>query len=213
MGGLLTDLESVRQFLQERAQIEAQDDDIEELILQVSDAIPRYCLREFVPSYGVTRSFELMPTQGAHWPWPSRAERVNFVRYEARSISKIVLDPDIEGGVELPPEEWRLYPYPGSREGTYYGLRLAETIPAPLKPLIFPTRRIDVTGDWGMESIPELVRRYANQTVADWLELPKDGREFNETMPEGEAPAPADDLPASVRKGLARTFMRPQFPR
>lgn len=205
MGAVLTDLASVRQYLQETSDQAAQDEDIEVLIKQVSDAIPRYCNREFGPTNAATRSFEFTP----EYDNPTIA--VNAIIYELRAIAKVVLDPDMDGGIELPPTEWRLWPYPPTREATYWGVRLARTIPRPAKDLIFPTRRIDITGDWGTAEIPDLIRRYANETVAAWLELPPDGRVFNAAEIGGEAPARPDDLPSGVRWGLKTNFMRPLF--
>jgi hypothetical protein len=206
MSGMLTDLESVRQYLQETTDQDVQDDDIEILIPQVSDAIPRYCLREFTPTAGATRSFE--------FPWePRQPVVVNTVRYELRTVSKVVVDPDMSGGVELSAEEWRTWPLPATAEGTYYGIRLGKSIAGPSKPLQFPSRRVDITGDWGMAAVPDIIRRYANESVAAWLQLPADGRMFNRAEMEGSAPARPDDLPPGVRFGLKAGFMRPIFSR
>lgn len=209
MGVPLTDLESVRQFLQVEEDDTDQDDDIVVLIEQVSDAIPRYCKREFGPTDGETRSFEYMPERdGLH----ASPIVVNFMQYEAREVTGITIDPDIDGGVELTAADWRLWPFPQTPEGTYWGVRLGDTVPAPAQRLSFPTRRIDVEADWGMEEVPAIVKRYANEAVAAWLELPPDGRVFNKAEIEGEAPSRPDDLPSSVRWGL-RNFARPMFSR
>jgi hypothetical protein len=209
MGRLLTDVDSVRQYLQETVDQDAQNDDIEVLIVQASDAIPRYCKREFGVTDGETRGFEFRPESIG----PSQSSIVvNTLLYELRAVSKVVLDPDLGDGVELSAEKYRLWSYPPTPERTFWGIRLAETIPAPAKPLVFPTRRVDITGDWGTAEIPDLIRRYANEAVAAWLELPPDGRVFNAAEAGGEAPARPDDLPAGVRWGLSRTFMRPLFP-
>lgn len=206
MGVPLTDLESVKQFLQE-TEGDDQDDDIERLIVQASDAIPRYCKREFGRTDGKTRGFEYMPEYDGLCASPTI---VDFRLYEVREVSTIVIDPELNGGVELAATAWRLWPLPETLEATFLGVRLGDTIPRPSGHLAFPTRRVDVTADWGMGEVPEIVRRYANETVASWLQLPPDGRAFNEAEMGGEAPARPDDLPPSVRFGL-RNFKRDLF--
>lgn len=202
---LLTDLESVRQYLRTTVDQGAEDEDIEVLIEQVSDAIPRFCKREFTPTAGATRRFEFAPE------YDMPAITINALLYELRAVQKVVLDPDMSGGVELVAGEWRLWPYPPSAEGTYWGIRLGSTIARPSTLLAFPSRLIDITGDWGTATVPDTVKRLANEAVAAWLQLPADGRQFNSAEVEGDMPVHAGGFPSQVRQGL-KPFMRPLFP-
>lgn len=213
MGAQLTEVESVRQFLQQSSKIVAEEEDIETLIVQASDAIPRYVDREFGPTSNEKRSFEFLPPDSS--PMPAHAESlvVNVTPYELRAVTKATLDPEVSGGTDLTAGQWRLYPYP-ARDGTYFGLRLGRELPVrPRASREFPTRRLDIAGDWGMAEVPEIIRRYANATVEAWLHLNRDpGAGFN-ALNDGEQPMRPDDLPMSVKWGLNKTWKRPLFPR
>lgn len=201
----LTDLASVRQFMQKVSGDTSQDADIEVLIVQASEAIPRFCNREFVPTEATTRSFEYRPSGNL-------TDVLDLVPYEVRSISKIVLDPEEKGGTELTTQQHRPWSYP-ARDGTFFGVRLniLAGVPGIVPP--FSTRRVDITGNWGMEAVPEAIKRYANVTVESWLHLRRDaGVPGSEAELEGEQPTRPDDLPPGVRWGLKQSWMRPDLP-
>lgn len=209
---LLTNVESVRQFLQQSSKLVAEEEDIEILCIQVSEAIPRYCNREFGPTAGDKRRFEFLPGCS---PLSTRANPVvvNVTPYELRTVTKATLDPEVSGGTDLTTGQWRLWPLP-ARDGTYYGLRLGRELPVrPGASQEFPTRQLDITGDWGMAEVPDIIRHYANVTIEAWLHMNRDpGVGFN-ALADGEAPPmhPAD-LPSGVRWALDKTWKRPVFP-
>ncbi len=203
----LTDIESVRQFMQKSTSDTLQDEDIGVLILQCSEAITRHCNRQFGPAESeVTRGFELEPNGG----W----ELIDLKPYEYRAIKTVTIDPDFSGGTALTANTYRFWPYP-SREGTFFGLRLAELpelkLPAGFErsgELPFQTRRLDVKADWGMTKIPLEVQHWANVTVEAWVHLRREGGQPNLTEL-GEGPLPVGyDLPLPVVWGLKR-WVRP----
>jgi hypothetical protein len=205
----LTDIDSVRQFMQKSLSDKLQDEDLEILINQASEAITGYTNREFTPTNGATRSFEYTPVDCY--------DVLDLAPYELRTLTKVQLDPEVESGTELTGTQYRLRPYP-PRDGTYFGLRLSG-LPAskatvstanPVgSPFPFFTRRIDITGNWGMAQIPAEVQHYANLTVESWAHLRRDGGMV--IGAEGEAPVlRAEDLPPAARWGLRRRWMRPE---
>lgn len=203
----LTDVDSVRQFMQKSTSAKLQDEDIEVLILGVSDAIPRLCNREFGPTgASTTRSFEFEPNGNGF-------EVIDLKPYEYRALHGVTLDPDFTPTV-LVANQYREYPFP-ARDGTFFGLRLvnlAELVfPAGMEQTVglpFHNRRIDVKADWGMASVPVEVQHWANVTVEAWSHLRREGGGPNPSE-FGEGPLPLGyDLPLPVVWGLKR-WMRP----
>lgn len=205
----LTDIDSVRQFMQKTTNDKTQDDDLTVLIIQASETIERYCSREFGPTANATRSFEWTP-EGFY-------DVLDLAPYELRTLTAATVDPDLEGGVALTAVQYRLSPYP-PRDGTFFGLRLSG-LPTPKTantttsgvgtPLAFFTRRLDITGNWGMQTVPTEVQHYANLTVESWVHLRRDGG-VAQAEAFGGSPTPrADDLPPAARWGLRR-WMRPE---
>jgi hypothetical protein len=209
VGELLTDLASIRQFMQKTVSDKLQDADLETLNVQASAAIQRHCNREFAPaSTAVKRSFEFEPES-------SGFNVIDLKPYEYRAVTTVTIDPDFTP-VTLSSDQFRKWPLP-SRDGTFFGLRLTN-LAAPILPSTLPsspglpflTRRLDVTGDWGMASIPPEVQHYANVTVESWVHLRRDGGVGqSDAQFGGEGPPMrADDLPPAVRWGLRR-WVRP----
>jgi hypothetical protein len=191
--GELTDVDSARQYMQQNLNNKLQDEDVETLIFQVTDAFTRHTNREFFPS-SATRSFEWV--QG-------RFDVLDLAPYEIRTATKVQLDPETEGGTEL--TDYRLRPCP-ARDGTFFQIRLTE-LPAPkasANPSEFPfyTRRLDIAGEWGMAKVPDIIQHYANVTVKAWAELRHEvGLPPNAEFGEG-APLRAENIPIAVLRGL-----------
>jgi hypothetical protein len=199
----LTDIASVRQFMQKSQSDKLQDPDIETLIEQASDEIQRHCNREFAPaSDDATRSFEFQPNGNGF-------EVIDLKPYEYRALHSVTLDPDFEA-IELEASQYRVWPFP-ARDGTFFGFRLVnlpeQTLPSDFQStagIPFQTRRLDVTADWGMASVPPGVKHWANVTVEAWAHLRREGGQPNETQ-FGEGPLPPGyDLPLPVVWGLRR---------
>lgn len=197
----LTDIDSVRQFMQKSFSDKLQDEDLEVLILQSSEAIERYCNRQFFPETAVMKSFEFYPTWGY--------EVVDVKPTEFRAITSITIDPDLTP-VALTAAHYRPHPYP-ARDGTFFCIKFAE-LPEPVVPSTLPTspalpfltRRVDVTGDWGVASVPDGLEHWANLTVEEWAKL-HTGLLVGSEHESERVPL---DLPAPVRWGLKR-WIRP----
>jgi hypothetical protein len=187
----LTDVESVRQFMQKSTRDKLQNDDIEALIPPASEAIQRHLVRELMPvSSAETRSFEFLPNGGL--------EVIDLKPYEYRVIHEVTLDPDLTPTV-LEAGQYRPWPLP-SRDGTYFGIRLTgleePTLPqslAGLGALPFQTRRIDINADWGLGTVPAEVQHWCNVLVEAWARLRR-----------AEESPTVEDLPEAVCWGLKR---------
>src|SRR2546423_752111 len=105
----LTDVDSVRQFMQKSASDKLQDDDIEVMVGAASEAIQRHCNREFLPAEAQMRSFEFQPNGDDF-------EVIDLKPYEYRALTTVVLDADLVPAT-LNMAQVRPWPYP-SRDGT-----------------------------------------------------------------------------------------------
>jgi hypothetical protein len=206
----LCNLEEVRQLMQKSLSDKLQDPDIEAIIPQASEAIQRHCNREFTPpSSKVLRSFEFEPNTPAT---AGTLELIDLKPYEYRSVEVVTLDPDLEP-VTLTAAQYRTWPFP-SRDGTFFGLRLS-ALPEPHLPSTFPsspplpfmTRRIDVTGNWGMSSVPPEIAHWTCVAIDAWMQLRREGPVASETQKDGILPM-SYDLPLPVKWGLKR-WIRP----
>lgn len=205
----LTDITSVRQFMQKSLSDKLQDEDLEVLIRQASEEIQRFCNREFLPAKTETRSFELVPNTNPY-------ELLDLAPYEYRAIKKVTVDPDLETPVVLTAVQYRPWPYP-ARDGTFFGIRLAE-LPEPAatkglenSPVLpYQTRRVDVEAEWGLGAIPQGLQHWANVTVEAWCWLRRGVAQPAQASALSELPSPVlDDLPGAVQAGLKRRWVRP----
>lgn len=180
-----------------------QDEDLEVIIRQASEAIQRHCNRLLLPAASSTKSFEFLPNTN-NW------DLIDLKPYEFRAVKKVTLDPDLTS-VELVATQYRSYPYP-SRDGTFFGLRFAE-LPETVPPsglrasgqFPYQTRRVDVEADWGLGAIPQELQHWANVTVEAWVKIRKGLVAGGQEVDLGEGPVPIiDDLPVAVRRGLRR---------
>jgi hypothetical protein len=203
----LTDIASVRQFMQKAVADKLQDADLEALIRQASAAVQRHCNRQFVREDHATHSFEFLPVGGG---W----ELVDLKPYEFRTIKAVKLDPDLTP-TTLTAAQYRPGPYPPI-DGTFFLLRLAELPDPPAlaglqsaATLPYQTRRIDVEADWGLLEVPSEVEHLTNVVVEAWCHLRREGVPGS-TLDFGEAgqPPKPEDFPAAARWGLKR-WVRP----
>jgi hypothetical protein len=204
----LTDVDSVRQYMQKTLNDKLQDEDVETLIYQASEAVQRYTSREFTATNNATRSFEWTPTDCY--------DILDLAPYELRAVTSVNLDADTEAPTTLTGLQYRLRPYP-PRDGTFFGLRLSG-LPLPKstsssgvavgEPYRYFTRRLSITGNWGMAQVPPEVQHYTNLTVKNWAELHRDPGLQSGEFGEGAA-LRAEDLPIAARFGLKR-WMRPE---
>jgi hypothetical protein len=188
----LTDLASVRAFLQYNAGDVDQDPVIGPMITAASRAILEELEREFAPATNAaTRRFV----------FDLREPRLALSPWDLRAVTNVVLNPQESGGTPL--TEWADYelaPYP-AKHGVFTGIDFLTPIPLPV--LTKRTTRcvVDVTGSWGFATVPEDVKHWCNVTVAEWLR--KDVSAFSNVfnVDAGFLERPAA-LPAAAVAGL-----------
>lgn len=160
--GDLTDLETVRTFLQKQDLATDQDDVLSMLITAASRAIVERFQREFVDSgAGATRTFLVDQAEGI----------VDLAPYDLRADQPITvtLDPQDNGGRTLTAwSDYILKPQP-TRWGVYGRIMLLEPLPVTANWRRGSTRAVSVTGTWGFPEIPEDVTHWTNVVVATWL--------------------------------------------
>lgn len=184
--GDLTTVAAIREYLQKDGADTAQDPVVASLITRASAQITSWCEREFAPATtNETRTY----VYGGHG-------LVDLAPYDVRTVSQIVLDTDTTSPITLDPTQYRLRPKPlvggyhllqiyGYGEGTY------------------GERELEITGDWGFETIPADVEHACIITVVTWLR--RDVQAFSSTfsLDEGREEIP-EALPAQVLGALGR---------
>jgi len=142
----------------------ADDDQIQELIIEASAEIMKSVGREFAPPSGdvapyVTRRFEV------------KDYRVDFYPYDLRTLHSVVLHPE-----EVTNEQSLdilldvdLRPVPAT-DGVYTAMLLTPWLSLiSERSLRFRWPLVDVTGAWGFASVPADVKRAAVIAVRSWL--------------------------------------------
>jgi hypothetical protein len=136
---------------------ETSDPLIQDLITSASAAIQTRYGREFAPVSGT-------PTRRVR----ANGRLVSLSPYDLRSASGITLDP-AGTPVALAATDWRLGI--ASTAGTYQSLSLRSTYSMSNRSFAdYGYFELDITGTWGMATIPTDVARAAILTVAAWLD-------------------------------------------
>lgn len=174
----------------------------------VSAAIWDHCERELRPSgTGITRTFQLtrVVCDGAVYGW------IDLAPYDLYSLTQVAIHTDSGSPRVLTADEYRLEPAGRALGGTYLSIR---TI-APEQPEAQPGFgwQAEVTGSWGMSSVPRAVKMAA----LEWAKnLTANPGSFAAASQAGYAVAPDTDLvffgggmPASVRYRLQPYRRRP----
>ncbi|MDP2712306.1 MAG: hypothetical protein Q8O56_13900 [Solirubrobacteraceae bacterium] len=145
--GVLCTLADVRGRRQTRGEDVAQDAEVLRVIAGVSAAITTELEREFTPTDDATRVFELRAGE----------DRIVLTPYEIRTVTQIRINPDADDPKILAASDYKLSPDP-AEHGTYHRIRLRTAVTPEAG-----WRHVDleVTGDWGMETIPADVREAA----------------------------------------------------
>jgi hypothetical protein len=155
----LCSLSDVRAFLELPQSDTGRDALITSTITPISDAIARYCEREFVATASATRIFTL----------PVGERILSLAPYEIRTASAILLHPE-----EAQPEtltanvDYQLLPMP-TRFGTYYRVRFSAdltTLHDSDTAKYFGYSQVSIAGAWGMASVPADVKQATIIAVA-----------------------------------------------
>lgn len=134
----------------------AQDALITTLISSVSHAIIVYTNREFVSagSSPIARSFRY-----------NGGGVLDLAPYDARSVTQVRIDTDLDHPVTLMSDQYRLAPLPAS-DGVYTHLHLRGVSVGPTTVEDYPVYRVvEVTGLWGFAAIPPNVKLAANVAI------------------------------------------------
>lgn len=190
----LTTLTAVRRFLQKSGTDTSQDTEISQLITRASDAIMRYCQREFksTASAGTARKFEY---RGQGY--------LDLAPYDLQSVTLIRLDPDLASPYTVGSNEYRLYPV-HTPQGVYTAIRLDPVLAYTASRWLY--RICEVTGTWGFPSVPSEVEHATILTVNNWLKLDVTAYESVLSTDENELERPAG-IPSRARN-LLLPFVR-----
>jgi hypothetical protein len=155
----LCSLSEVRAFLELPQADTGRDTLITNTITPISDAIARYCDREFVATGSATRTFTL----------PVGHRVLELAPYELRTVTTLRLHPE-----EAQPEtltatqDYQLLPLP-TRFGTYLKVRFSAdltTLHDGDSAKYFGYSQVSIAGAWGMASVPSDVKQAAIIAVA-----------------------------------------------
>lgn len=155
----LTSLANARLYVKRHVGADANDDLLTLLINGYSDAITRYCERQFKPAE--TPATKVFGYAGRGY--------LSLAPYDLRAVTSFVV-----GGIDLTDEtlavtEYLLEPQSKTPELTYLWVRLkARTL--------WPTLgdfKVTITGNWGMTSVPDDVETACLSAVADGYRNPE----------------------------------------
>lgn len=155
----LCTLSDVRAFLELPSGDTGRDTLITNTITPISDAIARYCQREFVPTASATRTFRL----------DVGSLKVDLAPYDLRTASTVSLHPESSSPVTLTANtQYQLQPIT-SINGTYTSIRFASNIANIFQSdsgRFFGYAQFSIAGAWGFSAIPTDVKQAAIIAVA-----------------------------------------------
>lgn len=155
----LCSLSDVRAFLELPASDTARDSLISATITPISDAIARYCEREFVPTASATRTFRL----------DVASRKVDLAPYDLRTASSVQIHPESAAPITLSAvRDYQLHPIT-SRFGTYNYVQFAGNLANLYQSdsgRFFGYIQVSIAGAWGFASVPSDVKQAAIISVA-----------------------------------------------
>jgi len=164
-GTNLTTRAAVKTFLETTDS--ARDSAIDAAISQASEAITRYCSREFTPTAAATRTIAVDPgrTRGPLGPYI-----VDLAPYEVRTVTTAHLHYGTADQATLASADYLLLPQNGTG-GTYTDLLLRKSVNVKAGDRFadFGSASLRIVGDWGMSAVPTDVSYACVLTVASWL--------------------------------------------
>lgn len=194
----LTDLASLRTFMQTPAGDVEQDAIIGQLITAASRAISTHLGRELRSSGTATRRFEL-DARNQPSSLDGHPARLDLHPYDLQTLTSLRVDPEATPTTLTLDADFRLLPVTKA-DGSWTAIRfysLPSTTGASNG-----SRVIEITGTWGLPSIPAEVQHWCNVTVATWLR--RDVSAFTNVfnIDENQLERPAS-LPAAAIAGLS----------
>lgn len=158
----LCSLSDVRAFLELPTSDTGRDSLISSTITPISDAIARYCDREFIATASATRTFTL----------PVGQRVLELAPYELRTVTTLRLHPEEASPETLTAtQDYQLLPMP-TRFGTYLKVRFSAnltTLHDGDSAKYYGYTQVQIAGAWGMASIPSDVKQAAIIATASAL--------------------------------------------
>lgn len=146
---------------------------IQSNITRASRAIQRYAEREFKPTMG-TLTGNSYDGVGTRKFWYRGGGVLSLAPYELQAVTSVLLDNDgaAPSPTTLSADQYRLMPSP-PEDGTYTQLQLRNVGPTRGDSSVDyrPMRSVDITGTWGMPTIPGDVAEACILTVAHWVRM------------------------------------------
>lgn len=156
----LCSLSDVRGFLELPTGDTGRDSLISSTITPISDAIARYCQREFVATASATRVFRL----------DVGTLKLDFAPYDLRTASSVRLHPETDQPITLTAvTDYQLQPVTTPSFGVYTGIRIGSrqaNVFQSDSARYFGYAQLGITGAWGFATVPEDVKRAAVVAVA-----------------------------------------------
>ncbi|MCS7007853.1 MAG: hypothetical protein RMM28_10285 [Thermoleophilia bacterium] len=203
----LVTLEEARSYCWRDENDGSRDAILVDAVNYASAAIWLHCEREFRPTQAATRTFALLErhVDGERVGW------IDLSPYELRSATSVVLYSDTSSPQTLTASQYRLQPYGGTDDGTYLDIVTIGPLRSPVQPGF--GWQAQVTGNWGMASVPEVVKLAALEWVKNLTANPGS---FASSSQAGYIVTPDTDtifhgggMPASVRYRLQPYRRRP----
>lgn len=185
----LTDLATVRSYLQKQTGDVGQDAIINVFISAASRLILAEFEREFAPvTAAATRRFELDVEE----PY------LDLAPYDLRTLTSLTIDPQDGGPVLVEHDDFRLKPRP-AKDGVVTGVEFHR----------LPTnttrgtrhRLVDIAGAWGFAAVPEDVKHWATLACVIWLRGNVAAFSTVYNLDESRVERP-ESLPGAVVRGL-----------
>lgn len=186
--GLLCSVDDVRAYLQKPDLDVAQDDVVSTLIARASRAIATHTSREFGFTGTATRRFRV------------DGPLVLLDPYDLQSATLVSLDPTAASPQTLTADTDYILGPLNSKGGTYQSLHLGSYCAASGS--AFGYGLVDITGVWGMASVPEDVKHACVLTVAMWMRRDVQAISTTFNMDDSRLERP-EALPSAVRGMLA----------
>lgn len=163
--GDLTTRAAVQTFLESTDS--SRNDAIDSAITNASQAISRYCAREFTATASATRTFSVDPTRVAA---PLGAYLVDLQPYDLRTVTSAHLHYGTADQVTLAASDYLLRPE-NPTGGTYTDMliRQAVSVATGQRYADFGTSELRIAGAWGFSAVPTDVAYACILTVASWL--------------------------------------------
>lgn len=173
----LCSLSEVRAFLELPNADTGRDTLISNTITPISDAIARYCQREFVPTSSATRRF----------PLSVGSLSVDLNPHDLRTVSALTLHPEDASPITLTANtEYQLHPITAPF-AVYTSVRIAANIANLFQSdsaRYFGYAQVSIAGAWGFASIPSDVKQAAIIAVASAIRKDVPSLDLNDVLSE-----------------------------